>query len=1038
MKKILLLLISLTLFTTNIAFANPLKCNAKEPLLCKKAIIEIFRKAGLNQYFIEDGDIILTIDTSSPQYLTIKNTPIGIFIHEYDGVNVVTRELTIKDVVGFQSADSALKGHHPRYGLNVLTTLATTGSFSQAMPELVNAKLPGETNAGPVKVTLVVSRGTAGEKTIEFVLRKNDRSTALSGMQGLGLLDRDFNLAIDQLSAANKYTLSAAALAQLVGVPVSSLQAGDKTTFEYSFSKASEDDLNTDSLDVTSTVAGTASLVLARPKPPAPIALPTVKVQIASKPGATPEEKALLDASNFIGSYTSIGNKLSERVAKLNEIQKLVQASQFSMDRKERIETAIHNTQEAIKMLGGSQQLEIAIEKRNSGAALTPFEDSLLIVVKKGQSTVAEELRSGVLGGDAGRQIFEQNDVAGQKLRQVINANTYQQEKYEKALLAYKRFEEKQTQVAQQAKTSSGLKFYAIDGSSSYASANEFLKAHGQINKQTGSVKSFDELTRATPNPNHGGSLGYQHFGGSPEFLTSKGNPTPKPYWVHEYQCVDAECSAYTHDGASSAQSSDQGRLFRLEHYTGLERKALETLIMDGNLEGADPSGRLIQKVGNRVFIFEPLHKDPATTWQPELLHAYNQAVSGSGPRPVLPSDLSGFSVSYQVCGPAFCKGIDERTGSLTAKNKETSLGIIVEQSGLLQNLQSLGAVGANGKIQGIGSDKDGNILVFTQAPGSSELLKFTFSKVTTEQAVASGLKPLGQAVQLVRPGQPDAQPQIFTITVSDKDGGNTASRFPGIVTEEKIPTLIDAGVISRVDGKLAINGKLNPDGSVTAPVLLEGTEFNFTFHPGIHAGSTALPAPIVSALNKQQVTKFFNPDSAESTSISALNAPAQVDQKVARQPSTSSQSSAQGVVLQAHASHVYSKIKEAALSLSQSHGVGETLKDSQKARHTISFAHTQAPDTHVDVMNLNQHFITPSAGHQIELKEAPKFIDSNNKQWLCMVSGLGHRISINQDSKSIVHGHAETLVFFDPAIRDIPGARHNTSSHCLISINHN
>lgn len=143
--KFILILLVIAIATTTPAYANPLKCNANEPLLCRKAIIEILRKAGINTYFIEDGDIILTADISSAQYAVIKNTPLGIFVHEYDGVKVKTRQLTIEDVVGFESADSALKGHHPRYGLNVLTTLATSGSFAQSMPQLVNAQLPGQT-----------------------------------------------------------------------------------------------------------------------------------------------------------------------------------------------------------------------------------------------------------------------------------------------------------------------------------------------------------------------------------------------------------------------------------------------------------------------------------------------------------------------------------------------------------------------------------------------------------------------------------------------------------------------------------------------------------------------------------------------------------------------------------------------------------------------------------------------------------------------------------------------------------------------------
>jgi hypothetical protein len=473
MKRTIFLIFALTFINSELVFANPLKCNAKEPLLCKKAIVEVLREAGLNQYYIEDGDIILTMDTSSPQYAAIKNTPIGIFVHEYNGVKVITRELTIKDVVGFESAQSAVKGHHPRYGLNVLTTLATTGSFSQAMPIMVTAQLPGESSSGPVKVTLVVARGTTGEKTIEFVLRKNDQSMAISGMQGIGLLDEDFNILTGNLNARNQYTLTADALAKLAGVPVSSLQVGDKTTFEYSFSKATEDDLKHDSLDVTSTVAGTANLILSKPTPPAQVALPSVQPKIATKPGATPEEQALLDASNFIGTYTGNNNKQNERLQKLTEIQQLVQTSSLSPERKARIDTAINKANEAVKLLGGSQAFEQAIQKqKNNDPSLTAYESALISAVTGNQKLVSSELRTGVLGGNAGEEIFNHNDMQGQKLSSAKNSNKYLQESYQRDLLAYENFVKKQKQVAQQADVNGGLKFYAIDGTSSYASAN--------------------------------------------------------------------------------------------------------------------------------------------------------------------------------------------------------------------------------------------------------------------------------------------------------------------------------------------------------------------------------------------------------------------------------------------------------------------------------------------------------------------------------------------------------------------------------------
>lgn len=79
-------------------------------------------------------------------------------------------------------------------------------------------------------------------------------------------------------------------------------------------------------------------------------------------------------------------------------------------------------------------------------------------------------------------------------------------------------------------------------------------------------------------------------------------------------------------------------------------------------------------------------------------------------------------------------------------------------------------------------------------------------------------------------------------------------------------------------------------------------------------------------------------------------------------------------MVLQQNLAHVNSKVKQATLTLSRNNGNGEAENTQQKARQTISFAHKQSPDTHVDAMNINQHFITPSAGHQIDLRKAPKF----------------------------------------------------------------
>ncbi len=1027
------------IFTSGTAIANPLKCNAKEPLLCRKAIIEILRKAGLNQYFIEDGDIILTADTSSAQYAAIKNTPIGIFVHEYDGATVKTRELTIEDVVGFESADSALKGHHPRYGLNVMTTLATTGSFAQPRPQLVTAQLPGQTKASPIKVTLVVAKGTSGERTVAFVLRKNDMSTALAGMQGLGLLDKDFNLMTSKLNGNNKYTLTADALAKLVGMPVSSLQSGDKTTFEYSFSAASDDDIKRDSLDVTRTPAGVAQLVLAKPKPPTLVSVPTIVAEKAIKPGATAEEKALLDASNVLGAYTGVQYSAKDKYQKLTQIEAVLQKSVISNG--QTVIQQVEQVKKVVALAGGVDKLEQWNAWANTGdPRLTAYQKSIVQAFSINLKSVSTYLRDGVLGQGRGDEIFSRNDKSSNQFISASNENKYRQEAYQKQLDAFKHFEDKQKQIASavSGKDRGGIKFYAIDGTATYASANDFLTAHGQVNTKTGNVKSFDELTKAMPNSNHGGSLGYMHFGGSPEFLTSKGNPTPKPYWVHEYVCQDATCSSYTAINTKTVQSSDQGRLFRLDQYSGPTRKRLENLIMNGNLDGADPNGRLVQQIGSRLFVFEPLHKDPASTWEPALLHSFNQAASGKGVQPAIPADMSGFSVGYQVCGPNGCIGVDEKTGVLNARGVVTQLGAIVEQGSLLKSLQSLGAVGANGQIKGIGTDKDGKIIVYTQSPGNSDLLKFTFSKLSPDQVVAAGLRPVSKPVPLLTESpnpKNSGNSQIFTITVSDKSGGRTASRFPGIVTQDKVKTLIDAGVIKQQNGQFVIQGTKNPDGTITAPVTLKGTDYNFVFHPGIYVGSTSMPNPVTQALNQQQVAKFFK----LKTPQSSLTPIGQQKSQQAQQNVAHVHAQRTKAVTGALGSTGQKSMQAKSSGMPSISKVNGKLPiPNSKPRSTITFAHNLAPpNTHVDAVNVNQYFVTPSAGHQVELGEAPKFVDSDNKQWLCMVSGLGHRIAISSDGRKTVHGHAETLSFIDNAVRDIPGARHNTSSNCLISINH-
>ncbi len=1028
-KKIDKMLISLIalLFLNMPANANPLKCNSKQPLLCRKAIIELLQKAGINKYFIEDGDIILTMNQDSSQYAAIKDTLIGIYVHEYNGVNVVTRELTVADVVGFESKDSATNGHHPRYGLNVLTTLATTGSFSHPVPQLVNAKLPGQTKSGPVKVTLVVARGTIAERTVEFILRKNDMSTALAGMQGLGILDSNFNLVISKLNSANKYTLTAEALAKLAGVSVSSLHSGDKTTFEYSFSAASEDDVKHDSLDVSSTRLGTAQLILTTPKPPALVTVPTVTPTEASKAGATPTEQALLDASNFIGVYTGSKNSVDQKYQKLAEIQSLL--AKASLPNQASVNQKIDNVKKIVQLAGGFSNLEKWIRlDSQSGPGVTPRQKALLQVFRLNFKTISSELRTGVLGSNSagqglGDELFTNNEQSAFKHRVAVGENRHRQEIYNRQLNAFKAFEKKQKQVSASS-AASGIKFYAIDGTSSYSSANDFLKAHGQVDSSTGHVKAFNELTKASANSNHGGSLGYQHFGGSPEFLTSHGNPTPKPYWVHEYICKDSTCSSYTAVNKKTIQSSDQGKLFRLDQYSGPTRQRLENLIMNGNLEGADPNGRLVQQIGGRMFIFEPLNKDPATTWQPALLHSYNQASTGAGPKTSIPADMSGFSVGYQVCGPNGCTGLDKKSGLLSAGGAVTDLGIVGEQASLLQSLQSLGAIAANGQIKGIGTDKDGKIIVFTQIPGNSDLVKLIFSKATDAQVAAAGFHPLSKPVALTSQSptsKTPVNPQIYTITVSDKDGHNTATKYPGVVTQEKLKTLISTGTVINKNGKYEIQGTHNPDGTITSAVLLQGTEYKFTFHPGIFVGSLSTPNPITQALNKQQVSKFFNSKSAQAAGVSALKPI----------PNT-------GIQAQKNINHINKQRRKIANQMIDNNKTQIQPNQKQKGtRSTITFSHKVAPDTHIDGLNINQHFVTPASGNQIELGEAPTFVDSNNKKWLCMVSGLGYRIATNVEGEKTVHGHAETLNFNDPLVTDIPGSKHSTSSNCLISINH-
>lgn len=1068
------------------ARANPLKCNVKKPLLCRKAIIEILRKAGLNQYFIEDGDIMLTIDESSAQYAAIKDTKIGIFVHEYNGVTVKSRELTIEDVVGFESAAAATKGHHPRYGLNVLTTLATTGSFSQPLPQMVTVKLPGQTQETPIKVKVTTFAGTPNERTFEFVLRKDDQSLAISGMQALGLLDKNLNLMVSKLDASNTYTLSASALAKLANVPVDSLTGGANSNMQYSFSVATADDLKRDSLDITRTPAGTAQLILKKPTPPTQDALPSASVKLATSQGISPGQQGLLDASNLLGTFTGRNVDAKTKVQQYDNIKKILAQNtglgSISDQDKTRITQQINAAQKIINLLGGVSSYATLTTKVANGDLVPKSQRDLLRIAGRSETMLAAALRDAVLGAGAGDRIFRENDRLGQTVAAVKSANKRRQQDYQKALAAYKKFEAQQANIAQQLSGASGggIKFYAIDGSASYANANEFLKAHGQVDATTGQVKSFNDLTKATPNPNHGGSLGYQHFGGSPEFLTSRGNPTPKPYWVHEYVCQDATCSSYTAVNEATSQSSDQGRLFRLDNYSGSRRAQLESLIMDGNLDGADPSGRAIHHFGDRLFIFEPLRKDPATTWQPALLHSFNQAATGSGAKFNLPPDLSGFSVGYQVCGPGGCVGTDSKTGNF-AMGVVTQLGVIAEKGGLLNSLQGLGAVSANGQIKGIGKDKDGKIVVFTQSPGSSDLVKFTFSRATASQIQAAGLKPVSKPIPLVATG---AKPTIYTLTVGDQKGGIAATILPGIVTEDNMKNLISAGIITQQNGQYVIKGTQNKDGTVSTKATIGGSQYSFTFHPGISApnGNSGIPTAVTQALNRKQVTRFFNQNSAQAAAVASLNPLGQNNNPPGMNPgsslrttpgSTTQAGQQSAIQAQQHVAHVHAQRLKAINGASAQTGtnpgssLGTTsasaaqvkstsapassmmpslpsvakktsLVTMPKPRTTVTFGHKIAPpNIHVDAQNVNQYFVTPSAGNQFELNEAPKFVDSNNKQWLCAVSGLGHRIAVNSQGKKTVHGHAETLSFIDPAVRDIPGASLNVSSNCLISINH-
>lgn len=87
-----------------------------------------------------------------------------------------------------------------------------------------------------------------------------------------------------------------------------------------------------------------------------------------------------------------------------------------------------------------------------------------------------------------------------------------------------------------------------------------------------------------------------------------------------------------------------------------------------------------------------------------------------------------------------------------------------------------------------------------------------------------------------------------------------------------------------------------------------------------------------------------------------------------------------------------------------------------------------------IDKLNVNQHFVTKSAGSLIESEERAYLFDSNNNVWSCKVSGLGARRMPSSEGNHQMQGHVETLQFRSTHLAHIPG-NHPMHPGCLISV---
>ncbi|MGA1561372.1 MAG: hypothetical protein ACO376_00125, partial [Gammaproteobacteria bacterium] len=1016
--------------------ANPLKCDARQPLLCRHAIIELLQKAGLNQFIIKDGDILLTIDPTSTAYQAIKNNPIGIFVHEYDGARLVSRELTVGDVVSFESADTALRGHHSRYGLNVLTTLATSGSFAQPMPELVKSKIPGESNPVPVKLTVVTNKGEPNEEKYELVIRKNDDMLVIGTLVKLGILDANLGVVSSKLDSKNSFSLDASAIAKLAGVPISALTNGDKATVSYTFSKASEVDVH--KLDAISQPKDILSTFMTKPVKPD---VPKYSSEKIADGFENPDpsrfsgiEKELIKIANLITTTPSDARTLLDSSIAQAELKR-----------------ALPTIRSYVQSLSASRQSQYApliaeIDSRVSGAPsfMSAFSNLPEETLRK---ALVNQIHTDILGAVEAARLQQVNTdkidtynlatAKDQALRDEYN------KKYSEYLSHKKQYDEflsQQASIQGTVSERSEKSFFAIDGKSTYENIHSFLEAHGHTDAN-GKATPFDELPTHVVNLKEGGSTGYFGTYSSlpPEFLTSEGNPTPKPYLVRVRMCQDAGCSTVCSDDACSQTAGPSGwKLFRLDDpkYKSLFNWAgFREQVSDGSLQGASPLGDKTIRAGKYLIDLKPVQKDPATQWSPALLHTLSQSSTGIDSIPAH-LDLSGYSVGYQVCGPAGCYALSGADGkSLPAWGVTQQLGIVVEQSSLLKDLMNLGVVGASGEIMGVGKDpQTGEIVVYTKIPTSSDIFKFKFKKLSTQEVKESGLRPIAKAVSLAPPSivsGSEGTTRIYTLTVADAKGGAVSNQYPGIVTEAKLESLLTLGVVKKENDKFVIQGVTQPDGTIETPTVIDGNSYVFSFHPGVYGGLVELPPELAGkSLTLEESKSFF---AAQSEPLDSMFHPHliplkqqnnnKIDSHVidianAKNQALLGPSTAKG------GNSNESKVQPKTMSLPD---VGQALENAKKGQKvntvsTVMFAKNLAANEHVDALNVNSFFITPAAGHQVELSHAPKFFDSNNQAWLCMISGLGQRVSIDQTGQKTVHGHAETLNFVDQAVRDIPG----------------